>query len=209
LKELIDHIPFLDTIIVGLVVLFIYLGWNHGLPKLAMVLGSLYTGFLLASIYYHLFAAWLTRTFKLASPLVADLGSFLLLNLFVTVLMVALLFSLFGHVQIKGRLAIFDKVGGTLGGVAAAALIAVIFVTVLRVPAETDRAKEVHGQVPAMSLFDDGYTRSFFAPLSAKAAPYLLSSVAPMLPGQAKANGAAPLLEPMKEVAVEPVSTEQ
>jgi hypothetical protein len=123
--------------------------------------------------------------------------------------MIALLVSLFGHVEIKGRLAIFDKVFGTLSGVVAATLIVVMLVTVLRVPAETERTKEVHGQVPATRLFDEGYGRSALAPLSAQAAPYLLSSVAPMLPAQARANGAAPLLEPMLEIAVEKVSTEQ
>lgn len=195
MKELIDHIPFLDVIIVALIAFFIYLGWNHGLPKLVMGVGAVYTGFLLASIYYHLFASMLMRTFKMTSAMTADVISFLLLDTMITLLMAALLINLFGHVEIKGRLVIFDKVGGALGGLLVGVMVVSIFMSVLRVPAESERATEAAKAVPAISLFNDGFSRSALAPLSVKAAPYMMSSIMPMLPPEARDNGAVPLLE--------------
>jgi hypothetical protein len=109
--------------------------------------------------------------------------------------MAALLISLFGHVEIKGRLVIFDKVGGTLGGMLAGVMIVSILMSVLHVPADADKTAEAAKQVPAISLFNDGYARSALAPLCIKAAPYMMASVMPMLPPQVRDRGAVPLLE--------------
>ena len=72
MRELIQIIPYLDLTIIALLFFFLYLGWNHGTPRLLMVIGSIYTGFLLSAIYYHLFAVMLTGFFKLQSVFVAD-----------------------------------------------------------------------------------------------------------------------------------------
>src|SRR3954463_1078713 len=100
-KELIDHIPFIDLIIVGLLAFFLYVGWKHGLPRLAMTVGALYTGFLLASIYYHLFAMVIAKAFNSQVGFFTDFLGFMSLDIMITLLMMALLFGLFGHLRIS------------------------------------------------------------------------------------------------------------
>lgn len=196
MKELIDHIPFIDVLIVGLLVFFVYLGWKNGLPRLVMSVGAIYVGFLLASIYYHLFGVTLMRIFQMKSQFLADFLGFLALDLLVTVLMLALLFSVFGHIDIRGRLQIFDKVGGSLAGAVAGIVLLVIVISVLRVPHERNKLKlDANSGIPAVELFNDGYDHSFLAPSFMKGTPTLLSSVKPMLPPEAQAKGTPPMLE--------------
>jgi uncharacterized membrane protein required for colicin V production len=196
LKEFIDHIPFIDLAIIGVLAFFIYLGWTHGMPRLAMVTGALYTGFLLASIYYHLFAVALARTFNFRLSFASDVIAFLVLDALVSVLMIGLLFSLFGHIEIGGKLAIFDKVGGTIGGFLSGLLIVGVLVALLRVPYEANKETlNVGSQMPVIQLFNDGYEKAFLAPVFIKTAPVLMSTVTPLLPREAKEAGAVPLLE--------------
>src|SRR3954453_4037026 len=76
LKDLIDHIPFVDLMIVGVLVFFIYLGLKNCLPKLLLTVGAIYTGFLLASIYYHLFGMTLQKMFHMKNPFMANFAGF-------------------------------------------------------------------------------------------------------------------------------------
>lgn len=196
MKELIDHIPFIDLIIVALLGYFLYVGWRHGFPKLAMAVGALYAGFLLASIYYHLFAAILSTAFNLKPGFFTDFLGFCILDVMITLLMIVLLFGLFGHLRITGRWSIFDKIGGTLSGFLAALMILIISIGLLRVPHETALKKlDTNSGIPAVDLFNDGYTKSALAPVFVEGAPYLLASTKPMLPLETQEKGAVPLLE--------------
>lgn len=196
MRELLAVIPYLDLSIAVLVLFFVYLGWVHGTPRLAMVVGSIYTGFLLAAVYYHLFALTLVSFFNMKSMFTADLISFLVLDVVVTVLMIALLFSLFGHVEVKNRLAVFDKTLGSIVGLATGVLVVGILVTLLRVPYEANKQKlNATSEMPVVQLFNDNYEKSLFAPLFMKGAPYFLQTLKPMLPVQVQEKGAVPLLE--------------
>lgn len=196
MRELINLIPYLDLVIGIILALFIYLGWAQGTPRLLMVVGAVYTGFLLASIYYHLFALTLASFFKMESIFVAELISFLVLDVLVTVLMLALLFSLFGHVEIKNRMAVFDKIAGSVLGLVAGVLVVGIFITLLRVPYEANKQKlNAASEMPVVQLFNQGYEKSALAPFFVKGAPYFLATLKPMLPAQAQEIGAVPLLE--------------
>lgn len=196
MRELINLIPFLDLTIVALLVVFIYLGWTHGMPRLAMVVGAIYTGFLLASVYYHLFAVSLVRGLGLKNPFMADLVSFIVLCSLITAVMLALLFSLYGHIEIKGRIAVFDKIGGTLIGFFAGILAIGILVTLLRLPHEASkRSLNTAAEQPVVQVFNNGYEKSALAPVFVRAAPLLITSMKPMLPSSVQAKGAVPLLE--------------
>lgn len=193
MRELIALIPFLDIFIIVLLLFFIYLGWNHGIPRLLMVVAAVYTGFLLASIYYHLFAVTLVRVFNIKSMFAADLISFLLLHVLITVLMLALLLTLFSHIEIKGRAAVFDKLAGSLLGLFAGVMAVAILVTLLRVPFQTSAVNTVV-DMPAAQLFNNGYEKSALAPYFTRATPLLMRSVVPMLPPEMQERGAVPLL---------------
>ena len=196
MKELIDHIPFLDTIIVSLLVFFLYVGWKHGLPRLVMTEGALYTGFLLASIYYHLFAVTIARAFNTKPSFLIDMVGFLVLNVMVTLLMMALLFSLFGHIAIKGRWEVFNKVGGTLSGFFVGIIILSVSITILRIPHEASKQRfDPNDGIPAVTLFNQGFERSALAPLFFQGAPFLVASTGPMLPPETRAKGVVPLFE--------------
>lgn len=196
MKELIDHIPFLDVIIISTIAMLVYVGWKQGVPKAFMICGAIYSGFLLASIYYHLFAVAMARLFDIKSAFVADLVSFLVLDTVISVLMVALLLGLFGHMQIGGRLAVFDRMFGATLGAVAGLLIMVMLVTVLHVPYEANKQNvDLATKVPAVIMFNDGYDKSALAPQVVKLAPMLVKGTAPMLPDEARAKGAVPLLE--------------
>jgi len=71
MRELLQVIPYLDLVIIGLLVFFIYIGWSNGTPRLLMVIGAIYTGFLLAAIYYHLFAVMFMNLFHIQSLFIA------------------------------------------------------------------------------------------------------------------------------------------
>ena len=196
MRELIQIIPYLDLTIIALLFFFLYLGWNHGTPRLLMVIGSIYTGFLLSAIYYHLFAVMLTGMFKLQSVFVADLISFIVLDVLVTVLMLALLFSLFGHIEVRNRLAVFDKILGTVLGLLAGVLVVGILITMLRVPYEANKQKlNSASEMPIVQLFNQGYEKSMLSPLFMRGAPYFLYSLKPLLPAQVQEKGAVPILE--------------
>jgi uncharacterized membrane protein required for colicin V production len=194
LKELIDHIPFLDVIVVGTLALFLVIGWRSGAPRILMVLGSLYTGFLLASIYYHLFAVALARTFSMRAGFLADVLGFFILDIMVTALMIGLMIGLFGHIEIKGRLAVFDKVLGSLGGFLAGLIVLGISINLLHVPYQTHIQDINAADAPVVRIFNDGYDRSALSPLFVKAAPAALTTVTPMLPPEAREIGTVPLL---------------
>jgi uncharacterized membrane protein required for colicin V production len=196
MRELIQIIPYLDLTIIALLFFFLYLGWNHGTPRLLMVIGSIYTGFLLSAIYYHLFAVMLTGFFRLQSVFVADLISFIVLDVLVTVLMLALLFSLFGHIEVRNRLAVFDKILGTVLGLLAGVLVVGILITMLRIPYEANKQKlNSASEMPIVQLFNQGYEKSMLSPLFMRGAPYFLYSLKPLLPAQVQEKGAVPILE--------------
>jgi len=195
LKELIDHIPFLDLTIIAIVVAFLIVGWKSGLPRMLMVLGSLYTGFLLASIYYHLFADALSRTFGWRLDFVLDVISFFVVDIMVTSLMLGLLIGLFSHIEVKGRIMVFGKVLGATGGVLAGLVVVLIAVTLLRVPYENHKQDlNANSNASLIELFNQGYDRSGLSPLFVKAAPPMLTTIAPMLPLEARQRGTIPLL---------------
>jgi uncharacterized membrane protein required for colicin V production len=194
MRELIDAIPIFDVVIVGLLLVFLYLGWAHGTPRILMVIGSIYTGLLLASVYYHLFAVLLAEFFGIKSLFVAELISFIALMVLISVLMVALLFNLFGHIEIKGRVAVFDKITGSVVGMLAGVLVVGILVTLVRVPYEGSKRATVN-DMPVVQVFNNGYEKSALSPFFLKGAPYLLASMRPFLPPQVQAKGAVPLLE--------------
>ncbi|MEO5953264.1 MAG: CvpA family protein [Chloroflexia bacterium] len=196
MRELLAVIPYLDLFIAVLVLFFVYLGWVHGTPRILMVVGSIYTGFLLAAIYYHLFALTLVSFFNIKSMFTAELIAFLVLDVVVTVLMIALLFSLFGHVEVKNRMAVFDKTLGSVLGLATGVLVMGILITLLRVPYEANKQKlNTAAEMPVVQLFNDNYEKSLFSPLFVKGAPYFLQTLKPMLPVQVQEKGAVPLLE--------------
>jgi uncharacterized membrane protein required for colicin V production len=197
-RELINLIPFLDVTIGLLLVFFLYLGWSHGTPRILMVVAAVYTGFLLASIYYHLFAVTLARVFKIQSSFTADLISFLILNVVISVLMLALLLSLFGHIQAKGKIAVFDKMLGSIVGFFTGIVVIGILVTLMRVPHEANtQSANAAADMPPVKVFSQAYEKSVLAPYFLKGAPLLLSSVRPLLPPEIQAKGAVPLLASM------------
>jgi uncharacterized membrane protein required for colicin V production len=196
MRELLNLIPFMDIAIVGLLLFFLYIGWNQGVPRLLIVLGAIYTGFLLAAVYYHLFAVTLMSILDIRSMFIADLLSFLILDVLVTVLMLALLLSLFGHVEIKGRAAIFDKIGGAMLGLFAGVLVVGILTVLLRVPYEANKTKtNAAVQMPVVQVFNQSYEKSALPPVFMKAAPLLMSSVTPLLPEKVQQKGAIPLFQ--------------
>jgi uncharacterized membrane protein required for colicin V production len=164
-------------------------------PRLAIVVGAIYTGFLLASVYYHLFAVWLASMFKSQVTVGSELLAFFILLVLVSVLMLALLLTVFGHIEIKGRVAVFDKLGGTVLGLFAGVLIIGIFITILRVPYEENKTNpSVKSSMPVVEFFNNGYEKSALAPTFLRSAPFLMWTVTPLLPAEAKANGGIPLL---------------
>lgn len=196
MQQLLSVIPFLDIIIVLLLLVSILVGWTQGIPRLVMIAGALYTGFLLASVYYHLFAVSLANMFKIQSSFVADLISFALLDVLVTVVMIALLLSLFGHVEVKGRAAVFDKLLGSVMGLFVGVFVIGIFVTLLRVPFEANKTKlNSTGNMPIVQIFNSNYEKSALAPNFMRTMPVLMSSVVPLLPAETRGRGAVPLLE--------------
>ncbi len=196
MRELINIIPYLDLTILALLVFFLYIGWSHGTPRLLMVIGSIYTGFLLSAIYYHLFAVTLASIFSLKSIFVAELISFLVLDALISVLMLAILFSLFGHIEIRNRLAVFDRILGSVLGLLAGVLVVGIFITMLRVPYEANKQKlNSASEMPVVQLFNKGYEKSALSPLFVRGAPYFLMTLKPLLPAQVQDKGAVPLLE--------------
>ncbi len=195
MRELIAVIPYLDIVIVGLLLFFIYVGWMQGVPRLLMAVGALFTGFLLASVYYHLFAVSLGNMFNTRVTAVTDLIAFFMLLVFVSVLMLALFLTLYGHIEIKGRAAVFDKLGGAVMGLFAGVLVIGMLMTMLRVPyTETNKARVDPRSMPVMEFFNGGYEKSALAPVFVKAAPVLVWSVTPLLPAEAREQGGVPLL---------------
>jgi uncharacterized membrane protein required for colicin V production len=196
MRELLNILPYLDATIVVLLLFFLYIGWNGGVPRLLMVIGSIYTGFLLAAVYYHLLAVTLMGAFNIRSMFVADLLSFLVLDVLVTILMLALLLSLFGHIEIKGRLAVFDKLGGTVLGFFAGLLVISILMTLLRVPYQASNGSvNAAADMPVVKVFNQAYEKSALSPYFIQAAPLLMRSVTPMLPAEVQQRGAVPLLQ--------------
>jgi uncharacterized membrane protein required for colicin V production len=196
MRELLNILPYLDIIIVVLLLFFLYVGWNGGVPRLLMVIGAIYTGFLLAAVYYHLLAVTLAGVFNIKSQFVADLLSFLVLDVLVTVVMLALLLSLFGHIEIRGRVAVFDKLSGIVLGFVAGLIVISILVTLLRVPYEANKySLNAANDMPSVQLFNQAYEKSALAPYFIQAAPLLMSSVTPLLPDTVQQRGAVPLLQ--------------
>jgi uncharacterized membrane protein required for colicin V production len=198
MQQVIDLIPFLDLTITAFVLFFMYVGWKQGLPRMLITVGALYTGFLLASVYYHLFAVVLANMLKDRADLTFDLISFVMLDAVISGLMLALLLNLFGHLEIKGRAVIFGKLGGLLAGLVAGAFIIGSLVTLLRVPT-TSYAEKMNDTVnlPVVQVFNNSYNRSAIAPNIVKAAPFVIRTVSPFLPPKERNKGAVPLLQSM------------
>ncbi len=196
MSELLAVIPFLDILIILLLFAALLVGWTQGIPRLVMIAGALYTGFLLASVYYHLFAVSLANMFKIQSGFVADLVSFAVLDVLVTAVMVALLLSMFGHVEVKGRAAVFDKILGSVMGLFVGVFVIGILITLLRVPFEANQTKlNSAADMPIVLMFNSNYEKSTLAGQFMRTTPVLMSSVVPLLPTEAQERGAVPLLE--------------
>src|SRR5438874_13587176 len=142
-----------------------------------MVLGSLYAGFLLTSVYYHLFAMALARTFNMPPGFLVDVLSFFVVDIMLTALTIGVMIGLFGHIEIKGRLAVFDKVLGALGGFVAGAIVIGIAVNLLHVSYEVHKQDLCAADSLVVKLFNDGYERSALSPLLVNASPSAVTSV--------------------------------
>lgn len=196
MQQVIDLIPFLDVIITALLVLFMYAGWKQGFPRMVMVAGALYTGFLLASIYYHLFAVMLGNLLKVRPDFTTELMAFIIVNAVSSGLMLALLINLFGHIEIGGRAVVFNKIAGLTTGLLAGAFTVGIMVALLRAPVIANETKQNDTvNLPAVVVFSNSYDRSLLGPNLMKIAPVMLRSVAPLLPTDIKEQGAVPLLQ--------------
>ncbi len=196
MQKLIDLIPFLDLIIIGLLAFFMYVGWKQGFPRLVMAVGALYTGFLLASVYYHLFAVMLANVFKIKVDLTTEMLAFIILDAVVSGLMLLLLINLFGHVEIGGRAAVFNRIGGMVIGLVAGTFAVGIIVTLLRAPVIANETKQNDTvNLPAVVVFSNSYDRSLIAPGLMKVSPFMLRTVTPLLPPDVKEKGAIPLLQ--------------
>jgi uncharacterized membrane protein required for colicin V production len=198
MQQVIDLIPFMDLGITALVLFFMFVGWKQGLPRMVIAVGALYTGFLLASVYYHLFAVVLANMLKERADMTFDLLSFLMLDAVISALMLALLLNLFGHVEFKGRSVIFGKMGGLAVGLVVGVFVVGSLVTLLRVPAASFGEK-VNDTVnlPVVKVFNNSYARSALAPNLVKAAPFVIRTASPFLPPKERAKGAVPLLQSM------------
>ena len=198
MQQVIDFIPFLDLGITALVLFFMFVGWKQGLPRMVITVGALYIGFLIASVYYHLFAVVLANMLKDRADMTFDLVSFVVIDALVSGLMLALMLNLFGHIEIKGRAVIFGKMGGLVAGLVAGAFILGSLVTLLRVPADS-YAEKMNDTVnlPVVQVFNNAYARSALAPNIVKAAPLVIRTAAPFLPPKERAKGAVPLLQSM------------
>jgi uncharacterized membrane protein required for colicin V production len=181
-----------------LVLFFMFVGWKQGLPRMLITMGALYTGFLLASVYYHLFAVVLANMLKDRADMTFDLIAFVVIDTVISGLMLVLLLNLFGHIEIKGRAVIFGKMGGLVAGLVAGAFIVGSLVTLLRVPA-VSFAEKMNDTVnlPVVQVFNNGYDRSALAPNIVKAAPFVIRTASPFLPPKERAKGAVPLLQSM------------
>lgn len=196
MQKVIDLIPFLDLIIIGLLSFFMYVGWKQGFPRLALTLGALYTGLLLASVYYHLFAVMLDNVLKVKPDLTTDLIAFILLDALVSGLMLALLINLFGHFEIGGRAAVFNKIAGMVVGLVAGVFAVGTIVMLLRVPIIANQTKQNDTvSLSAIVVFSNSYDRSLIAPNLMKISPFMLRTVTPLLSPSVKAKGAVPLLQ--------------
>src|SRR4028119_985088 len=100
MQDVINLIPFMDLGIIALVLFFMFVGWKQGLPRMIITVGALYTGFLLASVYYHLFAVVLANMLKDRADMTFDLIAFVMIDTLISALMLALLLNLFGHIEI-------------------------------------------------------------------------------------------------------------
>ncbi|MEA2575742.1 MAG: hypothetical protein QOH93_3040 [Chloroflexia bacterium] len=198
MQQVIDFIPFMDLGITALVLFFMFVGWKQGLPRMLVTVGALYTGFLLASVYYHLFAVVLANMLKDRADMTFDLIAFLVIDAVISGLMLALLLNLFGHIEIKGRAVIFGKLGGLIAGLVAGMFVVGSLVTLLRVPV-VSYAEKINETVnlPVVQVFNKGYDRSALAPNIVKVAPFLIRTAAPFLPPKERARGAVPLLQSM------------
>ncbi|HUP28512.1 MAG TPA: CvpA family protein, partial [Chloroflexia bacterium] len=196
MQELLNAIPFLDVIIGLLMLGGLFIGWSQGIPRLVMITGALYTGFLLASVYYHLFSVTVAGIFHIQNGFVADLVSFVVLEVFISILMIALLLSLFGHIEIRGKMAIFDKIGGSILGLVTAVFVIGILVTLMRIPFEANKQKmNSTAQMPIVQVFNANFEKSTLGPVFMRTMPILMYSVVPMLPADTRERGAVPLLQ--------------
>ncbi len=198
MQEVINLIPFMDLGIIAMVLFFMFVGWKQGLPRMIITVGALYTGFLLASVYYHLFAVVLANMLKDRADMTFDLIAFVMIDTLISALMLALLLNLFGHIEIKGRAMVFGKMGGLVTGLVAGVFIVGSLVTLLRVPAVSNTEKlNDTVNLPVVQVFNNGYARSALAPNIVKAAPFVIRTASPFLPPKERAKGAVPLLQSM------------
>lgn len=198
MQDVINLIPFMDLGITALVLFFMFVGWKQGLPRMIITVGALYTGFLLASVYYHLFAVVLANMLKDRADMTFDLIAFVIIDTLVSALMLALLLNLFGHIEIKGRAMVFGKMGGLVAGLLAGVFIVGSLVTLLRVPtvSNTEKLNDTVN-LPVVQVFNNGYARSALAPNFVKAAPFVIRTTSPFLPPRERVKGAVPLLQSM------------
>jgi hypothetical protein len=107
-----------------------------------------------------------------------------------------LLFTLFGHISIKGRWAIIGKMGGSIMGLVAGLLIVGLVIATLRAPYESNKQKlDPNSGIAPVEAFNENYAKSFLAPYFMKGAPYMVASIQPMLPLEVRDKGAVPLME--------------
>jgi uncharacterized membrane protein required for colicin V production len=180
---ILSAIPWLDIFLGLLFVGLIALGFWQGLMKELWLLIALYLGAVLASLYGDYVAALIgSQVGSGAGPNeVASAWGFFIVIALATALFYSILFALVGHVRVKSRLLILDKIGGiTLGVVTAFLLVSflayVINALLAYMPPTTEWAfvavlKAQRLTSPLLHLFQD--TR-----------PVVMGAILPLLPGR-------------------------
>ncbi len=183
--EFLKNLHLLDLALLGTILGFALYGFARGMIKLALILGSIYLGFLIAAIYYVPMAGIVSRLFNVSLSSIAEILAFLLLNFIVAAVLITILFQFFGHLEIQGRAgACIDRPIGMILGFITGIAITAILVNLLSVPYELNN--EVHfagDQAPYLVIFNDWYANSIMRDPLRSVLPALLSSISPLLGG--------------------------
>ena len=175
----------MDLVVAATILGMAVFGFTKGTLKLLMIALAVMVGFVLASIFYEPFARIIAPFFGLRISeyghendlAVANSTSFALVNIVVALLLGFLMFSFFGHLEVRGRFgSCLDKPLGMMMGFIAGIFIAGILVTLISVPYELVSNLALPGQEgQAGTILHQWYVDSWLGtPLRCGIMPYVL-----------------------------------
>jgi uncharacterized membrane protein required for colicin V production len=173
----------LDFVIIAMVGVMIGAGFFLGVSRVTASIVAIYFAAIVSATFYQSIATSLEDLVSAMNPSTAELLSFVLLFLTMTILFAFMIMHSLKSSNMAGRFAILDNVGGATLGIVIAGVAVALAITVTTLMLQVLTSTTTGSQDGMLGAVQSQVSGSALVPVFQKLLPILTSSIRPWFPG--------------------------